>query len=274
MNKLYCEACHYHFKNELCFTRHLNTNRHKQRSTESGQTHSCVCGKIYSYHQSLYTHRKKCEIHKNHKKKASEKSEYKTQIENLQQEKEEMKRQIEELLDKFSQLSQGQGTVNTTNNTNNNTNNIETQNNIHIHINAFGKENMDYITNEFMGECVKKIYNSVPSLIQKIHFDPDHPENHNVKITNKKLPHASVMSEDQQWKLVNKQEAIEDMIDKGYNMIDEKFREDPSLYTEERRRNYRKYQDNYDNEDKDTLKRLKNDVEYVILNGTKEIHTA
>lgn len=269
-----CITCNLSFKSKRCLQAHLKTKKHLEGNVE--KKYKCHCGKSFSFNQGLHAHKKKCtskEFMSEVQILRSENEELRKKQEEIefirQQEKEEMKRQIEELLDKFSQF-QGQSTVNTTNNTHN----IGTQNNIHIHINAFGKENMDYITNEFMGECVKKIYNSVPSLIQKIHFDPDHPENHNVKITNKKLPHASVMSEDQQWKLVNKQEAIEDMIDKGYNMIDEKFREDPSLYTEERRRNYRKYQDNYDNEDKDTRKRLKNDVEYVILNGTKEIHTA
>lgn len=255
---LCCKECNKTFKRKDNYDRHMKSKLHERNMSNK---FVCECGKTYTYSQGLSRHKTTCKMLNS--KLMSNK------IETLQQEKEEMKRQIEELLDKFSQF-QGQSTVNTTNNTHN----IGTQNNIHIHINAFGKENMDYITNEFMGECVKKIYNSVPSLLQKIHFDPEHPENHNIKITNKKLPHASVMSEDQQWKLVNKQDAIEDMIDKGYNMIDEKFREDPSIYTEEKRKNYRKYQDNYDNEDKDTLKRLKNDVEYVILNGTKEIHSA
>lgn len=265
-----CKPCQRTFKTIQHLNEHKSSIKHQLCVDKSIKLFACdECGKKYMYKTGLSTHKKKCtstmkmdELVENQKKLEKHNKE-------LEQERIQLRKQIEELLDKFSQF-QGQSTVNTTNNTNN----IGTQNNIHIHINAFGKENMDYITNEFMGECVKKIYNSVPSLLQKIHFDPEHPENHNIKITNKKLPHASVMSEDQQWKLVNKQDAIEDMIDKGYNMIDEKFREDPSIYTEEKRKNYRKYQDNYDNEDKDTLKRLKNDVEYVILNGTKEIHSA
>jgi hypothetical protein len=61
------------------------------------------------------------------------------------------------------------------------------------------------------------------------------------------------------------------MVDNGYQLIDTKFKEDPSLFTEERRRQYRRFQDNYDNDEKETMKRLKNDVELVVLNGTREI---
>ena len=144
--------------------------------------------------------------------------------------------------------------------------------NLHLHINAFGNENLDYITNDYIHGCVNRIYESVPTIIQKMHFDPAHPENHNVKIPNKKLPHASVMSEDQKWKLMDRQEAINNMIDKGYNIIDSQFREDPSKYNESKRRHYRRFQENYDTEDKDTMKRIRSDVELVVLNGTKEIH--
>jgi hypothetical protein len=175
-----------------------------------------------------------------------------------QEERKDLRIQIEKLLEKYNS-----STTNI---------NIDTQNNIHIHINAFGKENLDYITNEFLVKCVGKIYDSVPMLIEKIHFDPAHPENHNVKITNKKLPHASVMTEDKKWRLMNKEEVISNMVVNGYNMIDEKFSENPGVYSEERRRHYRKFQSNYDNEEKETMKRVKSDVEYVILNGTKELH--
>ena len=71
---------------------------------------------------------------------------------------------------------------------------------------------------------------------------------------------------------MNKEEVISNMVVNGYNMIDEKFSENPGVYSEERRRHYRKFQSNYDNEEKETMKRVKSDVEYVILNGTKELH--
>lgn len=64
MTSLHCDSCKLYFKNKLCFQRHLNTARHLQRSTLSLPTHSCICGRMYSYHQSLYAHRKTCAVHK------------------------------------------------------------------------------------------------------------------------------------------------------------------------------------------------------------------
>ena len=280
MDSLYCNTCKLHFKSKACFVKHLKTNRHVQRSSMAVEMFSCVCGKSYLYNQSLYVHRKKCVVHLRKLEEKEDSEGMQKQIQMLQQEKELLRKQVEELFDKFEQMNSPPPAVpplvqnNNTNSHNTNNFDIENQtnNSVHFHINAFGNENLDYITNDFIHGCVNRIYESVPTIVQKMHFDPAHPENHNVKIPNKKLPHASVMSEDQKWKLMDRQEAINNMIDKGYNIIDSQFREDPSKYNESKRRHYRRFQENYDTEDKDTMKRIRSDVELVVLNGTKEIH--
>ena len=81
------------------------------------------------------------------------------------------------------------------------------------------------------------------------------------------------MSKDKQWKLMNKHDVIDNIMNNGYNMIDDKFNEDPSKFTEDRRKQYRRYQEKYDTEDKETMKRIKTDVEMVLINGTKSIHS-
>jgi hypothetical protein len=116
-------------------------------------------------------------------------------------EREEMRAQIALLLETHASEGNTHTSGNQTNNIENQTN-IENQNNIenqtnnntiNIHINAFGKENTDYLDDQAIVECIDRIFNSVPAILKRIHFDPDHPENHNIKITNKKLPYASVM---------------------------------------------------------------------------------
>ena len=63
---LHCNSCNLDFKNNTCYKKHLKTSRHIQRSTNANIiVFSCICGRSYSYHQSLYVHRKKCEIYKN-----------------------------------------------------------------------------------------------------------------------------------------------------------------------------------------------------------------
>ena len=66
---LHCNTCDLDFKNNTCHTKHLKTSRHIQRSTNNNIVlFSCICGRSYSYHQSLYVHHKKCEQYQHSKK--------------------------------------------------------------------------------------------------------------------------------------------------------------------------------------------------------------
>lgn len=265
MYKNGCSVCNIpSFKSKQSLQRHLSSKKHMQIDKQPVDTlfQCSSCNKYFFGRDGLSHHKKICPSRKNDNDKMQNNIDYLT--EKFEKEKEELTKVFEKQMEKMIQIC-SKNNINTQNNCKN-------QTNYNIHINTFGKENLDYITNDFLQNCVNKIYDSVPTILQKIHFDPEHPENHNIKVTNKKLPHASIMTDDNQWKLVNKHEVIEDMIDKGYNMIDETFRHDPSKYTEERRRNYRKYQDKYDNEDKETIKRLKNEVEYMVFNNSKQIN--
>lgn len=65
------------------------------------------------------------------------------------------------------------GTINNTNNTN-------------ITINALGKEDISYLTShpkfdQFMIKCIKEKMSGVCEFLVKKHFDPEHPENHNIR---------------------------------------------------------------------------------------------
>lgn len=178
---------------------------------------------------------------------------YETKLKQEQEEKEALKKKIEELL-----LSNTQPTIGTQNNT---------QNNITININAFGKENTDYIDDNEILACIDRVYKSIPALIEKIHFDPDHPENHNIKITNKKLPYATVMGDNSKWKTVDRKDAIESLVFNGYNILDEKYPETKNHLTSRKRNHFEGFQDKFQSEDKELMKQLKTDVELAVLNG-------
>ena len=109
-------------------------------------------------------------------------------------------------------------------------------------------------------------YGAVHKLIKNIHFHPHHPENHNVKITNKKLPYASVWKDDK-WEVRDKKEVIQDMIDKSYNMIDEQYDDDGNLEPK-KKQNFKQFQTKYDNNDKNLHKTLQKDAEMLVINNS------
>jgi hypothetical protein len=86
---------------------------------------------------------------------------------------------------------------NTTNNNTTTTNSHNTNNNItqYITVNPFGKENMEYITREVILKlCAKANFRNeiIPRLVKQVHCNPEHPENHNLLITNLRASHGTV----------------------------------------------------------------------------------
>ena len=146
------------------------------------------------------------------------------------------------------------------------TNVYNTVNQQNIFINNHGHENLDYITSKYLDKLLDMPYGAIPKLIKDIHFHPKHPENHNVKITNKKLPYATIYK-DSQWVIKDKKEVIENMVDNGFNMIE-------SYYDEESKDGKKQskcvnFLSKYDNKERDLLKKLNKDTELILLNNSK-----
>jgi cupin superfamily acireductone dioxygenase involved in methionine salvage len=53
---------------------------------------------------------------------------------------------------------------------------------------------------------------SIPHLIEKTHFDPKKPENHNIYISNLSRGHAMVYDGSKKWVVKTQDEVIEDLI--------------------------------------------------------------
>lgn len=259
---MFCEDCSKSFTKKANYERHLNSNSHINKGLNSQKKkYVCKCGKSYSHNQSLCRHKLKCEFKKKEEEIQNQKKLNEEQRIAYEKERDELRSQIAMLLDKYA----GPGTTNNTTNTQN----IENQNNnITIHINAFGKENLDYITDKMIIRCIDKVYNSIPCLIEKIHFDPNHPENHNIKITNKKLPYASVMGDNRKWKTVDRKDAIETMVDNGYNILDDKYQENKDEIDRRKQQHFEGFQDKYTDQDKELMKKLKTDIEILVMNGS------
>jgi hypothetical protein len=249
----YCKDCYCGFKQLHHYNYHLESNKHKIRiSTENEDLHICaVCKKSFSYLSGLYRHRAKCKEKQTKKENEIPKIDLETEVQELRKEIELLK--TESISNKKNPTT---------------TNNIKTQNNIII--NCFGNENLDYITDKVILHCMNKIYGSIPLLIEKIHFDPEHPENHNIQIPNKKLPHAKIMNHKREWQIVQKKDAIDSMIDNGYNMLDEKFQEKSHELADNKQQHFRDFQAKYEDGDKDTIKDIKEIVEMLVINNSRK----
>jgi hypothetical protein len=150
-----------------------------------------------------------------------------------------------------------------------NTTNNNTTNNI-ININNYGDEDTKYITSDYILKLLKnRPAKTIPELIKYTHFNDDHPENQNIKITNKKEPYVKVRKNDK-WELQDKDETITDLIDRQQiHLMDEVIEEkiDEKCNNSEKI-NIERCNNLYNEEDKGYMKRLYNESELIILNNS------
>lgn len=200
----YCERCGYE-TNVLC-----NMKTHLKRKTPCKSTNcdvspailleslmkkdACICedcGAEFASTKSKYNHKK---LHCNKGVNA-----------NLHQVITNLQKEIKEL--KEGRDGKGSTIINQQNN-------VGQQ--ININLKDFGQENMDYITKEFLNSCLLS-YDIVP-LIETIHCDKDHPENHNVRIKSMRY---DIMEhyEDGRWIMTDKEETLDELVKKGYRVL-------------------------------------------------------
>jgi len=205
--------------------------------------YECIyCKKIYSTNSNMRKHEKTCKIKKEKDlEKDNEIKQMKLEIENL----------------KTKSIT----TNNITNNTNNNI----------INIRNIGDENIKHIKSKDFAAMLKGIYSAVPKLIEKIHFDPGHPENQNIKYTNKKFPYLKVMK-DNKWQLVNKKNELLNLIDSNCYLLNEvknKISEKNKYNISEfHKNNIDEFMDKYNEDDKNVMLDLMERTELMLLNNS------
>ena len=165
--------------------------------SSSVKSHTCkYCSKTYSKNSNLHRHLKKCP----HKKKAED---WEEQLLQYKKERQELREQVSTLLHTLANTNNGQKQSDNVGGTTTHQTNCHNTNNIQININNYGHENLDYVTQDFVQNLFSIPYGALPKLIKFIHFHPQHPENHNVKIPNKKQ-NLALIHNNGKWEYRNK----------------------------------------------------------------------
>ena len=260
-----CNKCFYN-KNDLFD--HLNSceNYKEYLSKKKEGKYECkYCQKVFNrpYHMKRHEHvcKQKKDSHDSiqnemfdffKEQMAEMKEAHQKDKEEWAKEKNEMRHEIGNLLDRVGNVT--------------NTINIKEQN---IILNNYGHENLDYISRNYMNNLFKIPFGALPKLLTHIHFNPKHPENHNIKITNKKLPYASVW-EGNKWTVKDKKQVIDHMVDKGYTLIDDQFTTEENELDEYQKKKYKNFRNQFDSQDKKLQKNLRKEIKIIVLNNSKE----
>ena len=199
-----CIPCGFSTENSSNYHRHCNTKKHcklvktKEKSTiVSKKPFICkYCEKGFSFPQSLNhhvkyhcKHNKTEDLHELVRLMNSQLSEKDRQIETQQ-------RQINQLMKKLDIP---------------NIQNNYIQNN-HINLLPFKDTDTSHLTEHDYAKCIHAVLQCIPKLIEKVHFNPLKPENHNVYISNLKNNYAMVY-DGQQWNIQPRDDTINHLIE-------------------------------------------------------------
>ena len=286
MKNYYCESCNYTTNIKTHFNRHLNTSKHlrvNQNVSKCIQMYpndpkmypnvskifKCkYCDKVFKYSQGLSKHIKySC-------KKNNDES-MKELVRLLNDQKEEnknMQRQINQLTKKLQiyklNNTTNNNTTNNNNNNNNTTNNNTTNNqicyNIQNNIQLLNHNNTDYshLTDKDYLKCINDVNHCVKTLICKVHFNPNKPENHNIYISNLKSKNIMVYM-DGKWKIEDRDEHVTDLYDDNHFVLEEWYAQYKNKYPEIVK-SFERYLKNKD--DEDIIKNIKELITKMLYN--------
>ncbi len=287
-----CKCCNFSTRLKSNYNRHLKTNKHK-KSTESqplvnqkstfsqpkvnllqkkNNTHvfKCkYCDKNFKFKQSMYKHIKytcKKNIDEDFQELArllneKEKQHVMTEQNMVKQlaiketEMKKMQKQIDKLTNKLQIQNINQGFVQNGNNV--------------INIQLLNHKDTDYshLTPKDYISCIQDCNQCVKTLIEKVHFNTNKPENMNIYLSNIKGKYLMIYK-DNTWQIQDKKTQVDDLYDNNefvleawYDEYKEKY---PSIIN-----SFQRYLQNRD--ENEVLNNIKEEILVMLYNKRKMI---
>ena len=239
-----CEKCNYTTNSKYNYERHVHSALHS--NFEKGTpTFICkYCEQTYKHKSSLSKHIKySCTKNKDEDLKELVRL-LNNQLQSQSQQLQTQAKQIEKLMGKLEIT----GSFNTTN----------IQNNIQLL--PYKNSDTSHLTHKDYETCIKKVNFCVMKLIEKIHFNPDKPENMNIYISNMKNKYLMVY-DGKNWNIANKVEEIDKLYEEKELMLEEWLEQNKNTEMKER---FIKYLNNKENDE--TLNMIKDELKLMMYN--------
>ena len=265
MSQNKCNKCFRNFSRKSHLEYHVSKNVCISQQKES---HKCfLCNKGFTTATNMYRHmRLSCDVKKEEDTKRDEIYERLLELEKkndlLMKKTENVEKENRKLKKKVVSLEKNTSKV--TNNTmNNNTKNINNGIVAHINLIGYGKEDMSKIDKKDIIKAIQSGFNSTIRLTETLHFNPKHPEYHNVYITNAKDKYA-MMFDGKDWNLTMKNELINKIYDDKKNYIEENFDEFIDSLSLSRKKALERWLKT-DNDD-ERINKIKNEIKLLLYN--------
>ena len=189
----------------------IYTQKNTQNIPNNTDENECqYCKKKLSSYKNLWRHLKTC---KEKIKDDEEKNELLQIVDMLNNQLKEQNEQINKRDQQIDELIKKSGM---------NIGTVNIQNNIKLL--SYGNTDVSHLTDNDYMKCLNHNNFCVPQLIEKIHFNPQKPENHNIYISNIKNNYVMLYDGDK-WILKDRDEAITRMIDEKDIILEQKLEE-------------------------------------------------
>ena len=145
------------------------------------------------------------------------------------------------------------------------TNNVmNIQNNIQLL--SYKDTDMSHLTNKDYEVAIKKVNLCVLDIIEKIHFNPDKPENMNIYISNLKDKYIMIYENDN-WIIKNKLNEINSLYESKEMLLEDWIEEGEKHYPEISKK-FKKYLNNKENDE--TMNMIKDEIKLMLYNNKNQ----
>ena len=212
------------------------------------------CGKSYSTKFNLNKHIKKC-IVLNKKNEINEQKEalYKERISHLET-------QVLELTKKVGNTYSYQINQHVDQS-------VHQQN---IQINAYGNENLNYITPNQIEKLISHPSTCLPEFIKMVHYHEEHPENHNV--VNIKENVIKTLKCKNNWKNLDFESFVEKFAIEKYDQLCDLYNSDEINIDDVIREKFEGWANQFDYVESNTRKKAEEDAKLAIILGSQWLH--
>ncbi len=277
MSKYYCKCCKYDAKVKGNYIKHLKTFKHKKieqiQLTQSHKKIDCskkndnsifsfnnickYCNKEFTTKQAMYRHIKyTC---------SQNSDESIIELCRLLNEKDrrlmEQGNQITALYEKIEKLSNKLQITNI--------NNGIINNNVNIDLLNYEQTDYSHLTETDYVTCIRDCNYSVKSLIEKVHFNENKPENMNIYISSIKGKYAMVYKNNK-WQIIDRMAQIDDLYDTNEIILSSWYKEYKVKYPEIMQ-DMKRYLQNI--EENDTINEVKKEILLMLYNNRNQVLT-
>jgi len=157
----------------------------------------------------------------------------------------------------------------TTNNTTNNNNNT-----INIKVLAYKDTDVSHLTDRDYQRALNRASMCIPQILEKVHFDPEKPENHNVVIASMNNKYIK-LHDGQNWNLRDREETVEDLFADAEDILETKLESWQEEENPKSEKATRKFQIYLEVKEKAALyKKIKQELKLLLFNNRNLVTAA